>query len=333
MARFTEAIRGWLGWCPNTRSLPTATVIRTAPSVTADASAPGGGAGGPGRLDRGINLALGSLRILFGNRQLFWFSLLSALVILFSLVATFTLQYVSGINPFQAFDYALAPLPVIVVLGSPAWFVLTFLSQFIVLFCSTYPLAALVFCVSLLLSGKGTTLREGVSAVKKHGYPIAGWALVYALVAAVRSVVVYLYPDNILLILLTGALFIPTGFITMYVIPVIVLEGKSLAGAVAESLSILRKTWGELLLCLVVWLGIWIIVAVAALVPAIAIGFPSGNMGLINFTIFLYLLVLMAMIVIYSTAAGIFITGLYTYAKTGRVPAQFEGDKGMAVSG
>jgi hypothetical protein len=331
MTRFTDVIRGWFGWCPNTNTLRTAPVILTAPSVTADASVPGGGAGGSGRLDRGVNLALGSLRILLANRQLFWFSLLSSLVILFSLVATYTLQFISGINPFHAFDYAMAPLPVLIAQGSPAWLALTFLSQFIVLFCSTYLLAALVYCVSSLLSGTTATLREGLSAVKKHGYPISVWALVYALVATVQSVVVYLYPEDILLILLSGVLFIPFGFVTMFVIPVIVLAGKGLAGAVAESLSLLRKTWGEIILCLVAWLVIWVIVAVAALVPAITIGFPSNNMELIKFTIFLYLLVLMAMIVIYTTAAGIFVTGLYTYAKTGRVPALFAGKPAVAV--
>jgi membrane-anchored glycerophosphoryl diester phosphodiesterase (GDPDase) len=170
-----------------------------------------------------------------------------------------------------------------------------------------------------------------LSAVKTHVFKIAVWAGMYALVATLQPVTAYLYPDDILLVLVSGMIFLPVGFVTMFVIPVIILEGKGLAGAVMESLTIIRKTWGEVLLCLTVWMVIWIVVAVAALIPAISIGFPSGNMGLINFSIFLYLLALMTMIIIYTTAAGILVVGLYTYAKTGCIPALFGGKQEPAV--
>lgn len=333
MTLFLDYIRKKAGWCPYTNTIHTAPVILTAPSVTADASVPDGGTGGSGRIDRGVNLALGSLRILIRNGRLLGFSFLTGLVLVFSFLTTFALQYLSGINPLAAFGLATGSLPVLVVKGSLTWLALTFMSQFIAVFCSAFLLAGLITCVSLLLSGRTATIREGLSGAGNHLLPIAGWAVVYGIIASVQSVVVYLYPGDLFLTFMSAILFLPLGFITVFVIPVVVLDRKSLAGAVMESLSLIRKTWGEILVCFFVWIVLWFVVALVALIPAVAIGFPSGNPVLLGLSMSLYLLVLMVMIMIYSTAVGIFLVGLYTYAKTDRVPAMFEERQAVMVSG
>jgi len=329
MTLFLDYIRKKVGWCPNTNAIRTAPVILTVPSATADASVPDGGVGGPGRLDRGVNLALGSLLILIRNGRLLWFSFLTGLVLALSLVTSFGLQYLSGINPLTGFGLATGSLPVLVAAGSSFWLVLTFMSQFVVAFCSVILMAGLISCVSLLLSGRTATIREGMSNAGNHLLPITGWALVYAIVATVQFVIMNLYPGDLFLTIISGIFFLPIGFITLFVVPVIVLEGKGLAGAVMESLSLIRKTWGEILVCFFVYIVLWFVVAFVALIPAVAVGFPSGDPVLLSLSIGLYLLVLMILIMVYSTTVGIFLVGLYSYARTGRVPLMLEGKPGV----
>jgi hypothetical protein len=331
MTLLLDYIRKKVGWCPNSNTIRTAPVILTAPSVTADASVPDGGAGGPGRLDRGVSLALGSLRILIRNGRLLWFSFLTGLVLVLSFVTTFALQYLSGIHPLTGLGLATASLPVLIAAGSPVWLILTFTSQFVVALCSVILLAGLISCVSLLLSGRIATLREGLSNAGNHLIPIAGWAVVYAIVATVQSVIVNLYPGDLFLTIISGIFFLPLGLITVFVVPVVVLEGKGLPGAVMESLALIRKTWGEIIVCFFVYIVLWFVVAFIALIPAVAVGFPSGDPVLLGLSMGLYLLVLMLLIMLYSTTVGIFLVGLYTYAKTGQVPEMFEEKHGVRV--
>ncbi|MDD1680382.1 MAG: DUF6159 family protein [Methanoregula sp.] len=329
--RISEIFHEWMGWCPNATTKRTAPTAIAIPPVTITPSRPDNGAGGSGRLDRGVNLALGSLQILIWNGRLLWFSILTGLLLVFSLAATFGLQYLSGINPVAGFGLDTGTLPVLVAKGSALWLTLTFTSQFVFVFCSAILLAGLITSVSFLFAGRTALVREGLTSAGNHLLPIAGWSAVYATVATLQSVVVYLFPENLFLAFIAGIFFLPLGFITLFVIPLIVLEERDLASAVRESLSLIRKTWGETLLGFFVYIVIWFVVAIITLIPAAAIGFPSGNPQLMSLSMALYLLALMIMMMIYSTAVGIFLVGLYSYAKTGRIPAQFEGKQVVKV--
>jgi hypothetical protein len=325
--RISEIIHEWMGWCPNAnaRPLQTATPVITAPPVTINPAQPDGGAGGPGRLDRGVDLALGSLRILFGNGRLLWFPVLSGIVLAFSFITTFGLQYLSGTTPLTGSGLVAGPQTVLIAKGSLVWLALAFATQWVTAFCITFLLAGLITCVSLLLSGRTATLGEGLSNAVNHLWPLAGWATVFAVIGTIQSFAMNLYPGNLFLVFFLSLLMIPLGILTIFVVPVIILEGTGLAGAVAGSLSIIRKTWGEILVCFFVYIVLWFIVALVTLIPVAAIAFPSGNPALISLFAYVYMLVLMVMIMIYMAADGIFLTGLYTYAKTGRVPGMFVG--------
>jgi hypothetical protein len=118
------------------------------------------------------------------------------------------------------------------------------------------------------------------------------------------------------------------GIVTTFVIPVLVFEGKGIAGAVVRSLSVLKKTWVEIILCCLIFGLIAFAFGLVSLIPAVAIGFPSGSPVLIGASIGLYMLVLIIMIMVGSTAFGIVLVGLYDYVKTGRLPEAF-----LAASG
>jgi hypothetical protein len=199
------------------------------------------------------------------------------------------------------------------------------------MFGTAFLLASLVTCVSRLYSGQTATLGEGLSHAKNHAGSIAGWAAIMAIAGTAQQFITALYPGDILLVFISMALICIFGFMTSFVIPLLVLEDRSLPGAVMGSFSLIRRTWAEIILCLfVLWLFAFVI-AFLSLIPAIAVGFPSGNTGLLGITVGLYMFVLMVLVMIGTTLMGIVLVGLYTYGKTGRLPEMF-GEKAGEVS-
>ena len=124
-----ETFERYLGWCPNAPAMRTATVVLTTPPVTLHPLEPDGGAGGSGRIDRGINLAVRSIKILSRNKRLLYFSFLTGLVMLFMFIAQYGLHLL-GTYPYYAIDF-------------PRWLVLTFAIDLVSVFCLTVLLAGL----------------------------------------------------------------------------------------------------------------------------------------------------------------------------------------------
>jgi hypothetical protein len=326
-AKLNEIIRHHFGWCPNAGTIRTAPPGIATPPVTINPAQPDGGAGGPGRLDRSFTLATGCIRILFLNKRLLWFSFLTGLVLLFSLITTFGIQALSGISPLAGTGLVAVPETSLLVQGSPTWLALTFVFQLVAMFSTVFLLAGLVTCVARLFSGQTATLGEGLSHAKNHAGSIAGWAAIMAVAGTSQQFITALYLGDIFLVFISMALICIFGFMTSFVIPLMVLEDRSLVGAVMGSCSLIRRTWAEIILCLfVLWLFAFVI-AFLSLIPAIAIGFPSGNTGLLSITVGLYMFVLMVLIMIGTTLMGIVLVGLYNYGKTGQLPDMFEGKR------
>jgi hypothetical protein len=320
MTRISEIFHELMGfgWCPNTATTRTAPTKIALPPVSINHVRPDGGAGGSGCIDREVNPALASLRILIGNWRLLWFTILTGLGFVFSFITMFALQYLFGSNPFAGFGLATGSLPpVLIALGSPVWVALTFAIQWAAAFGITFSLAGLITCVSLLLSCRTATIREGLSDAMNRLWPVTGWATVFAGTGTVQSIVANLYPGKLFLIFISSTLMISLGFLMIFVVPVLVLGEKGLAGAVADSSVLIRKTWGEILVCFFVYIVLCFIAALVFLIPAVVIGFPSGDAVRICLSLALYLLVLVIITMIYTTADGIFLIGIPTQRLTG----------------
>ncbi len=322
-----QTIRKYLGWCPNADMLtmrPRQPVIATLP-VTLLPAQPEGGAGGSGRIDRGMKLALGSIWILFRNRRLFWFSLLTGIVTVFNLVTSLYLQFISGTLPLSGTNLLTGPAHVLIAKGSLPLIALTFTTGLIYSFIASYLLAALMTCVSLLLSGQAMTIREGLTHAGRYLRPLGIWALIGALVGTFLSIVMNSFSGNFVI------LFIPMGVsfvffcITLFVIPAIVLGNDNLIPAIWGSVLLFRKTWGEIVVCLGIFFLIMFALLLTSLIPMIFIGFSSGSSALAGAVVVLYMLVMLILIFIGSTVLGIAIVGLYTYGRTGTLSAMFEG--------
>jgi hypothetical protein len=329
--RFSEIVRRHLGWCPNAGAIRTAPRSIPTPSVTINPAQPDGGAGGPGRLDRSVTLATGSIRILFLHKRLLWFSFLTGLVLLFSLITTFGIQALSGISPLAGTGLVTVPETPLLVQGSPTWLALTFVFQLVAVFGSVFLLAGLITCVARLFSGQTATIGEGLSHAKNYAGSLAGWAAIMAVAGTEQQFIATLYPEDLLLVFISMMVMGIFGLMTSFVIPFLVLEDRSLISAFTGSITIFRQTWAEILFCMI---SLWVfafVIAFLALIPAIAIGFPSDNTGLLGITMGTYMVAVMVLIMIVTTLMGIALVGLYTYGKTGRLPEMFEGKRGVVA--
>ena len=90
LTRISETIHKGMGWCPNSPTVRTTPVVLAVPSAAAHPAQPDSGAndGGQGRIQRGLSIATGSIRAIFRERHLFWFSLIAGIVILFLISLT-----------------------------------------------------------------------------------------------------------------------------------------------------------------------------------------------------------------------------------------------------
>jgi len=292
--------------------------------VSAQPRHSGGGAGSAGRIGRGIDLAVGSIRILFGNLRLLWFSVLTGIVMSLSIAAYFCLEYLSGKNPLPGMAGSTGSPQILVATGSPGWFVLTFMIALISTFLTYFFLAGLIACVSSLLSEKPLTVREGLSLAKNHIRPLLGWTAVGALLGTASNYITNSWTAGLAVTLLSMGVVFLFFVLTIFVVPAIVLDNRNVLTAVRESLSVFRKTWGEIVACFVLFLAIVFVLYLVALVPVFFIGFSVGNAALAGFAVILTMLVMMVLIFIGSTVTGIATLGLYLYGTTGRIPLAYE---------
>ncbi len=326
MTRISEVIRGWLGWCPNAGTIRTTPPVIAAPPVTAHPAQPDGGAGGSGRIDRGIRLATGSIKILLRNRRLLWFSLLAGLVMIFSLVTSLYLQFISGTPLFPGTNLVTGPASVLIVRGSLPWIVLTFAIGLISTFLSYYLLAALIASVALILSGRAATVRDGLAHARGCLRPLLSWAVIGALIGTAFSFITNSSTPTNGSTGNFGMLFIAMAFVavfyalTLFVVPLLVLGNESLVAAIVDSVSLFRKVWGEIVVCFLIFFLIAFAVLLTSLIPMIAVGFSTATAGTI---VVAYMLVMIVLLFIGSTVLGIAIAGLYTYGKTGALSAMF----------
>ena len=118
--------------------------------------------------------------------------------------------------------------------------------------------------------------------------------------------------------------------VTLFVIPALVFEKKKLIDAVRESFSLAKKGWAEILFCFLVFCLVLLAVSFASLI--FQIGYHLVSYGSVFYVFFwyqggwiagaaLYILIWSIVALIVSTVMGISLVGLYTYAKTGTLPA------------
>jgi hypothetical protein len=347
------------GWCPNAPTVRTVPAILIADTGAIQSLQPDGGPGGAGRIGRGFSFATGSIKTLVGNKRLLWFSLLAGLVIAFLFTGEFALR-IFGTYPHPEMAY-------------PVWLGLTFALELVTVFSLNLLLAGLILRVSPDLARRSTTVHEVFFRVRS----IFGWSVILSVIGTALFILLSQYSGPVFLSLFSLVTQFPLNFVlepslagpgpiasgwhaafaaeaallimiinvvlialTLFVVPVILLEHKRLAGAVAESAALFRKTWAEILGCLLVFVLALLAISLVSVVflpvyQAVNLSGPfwsgfwyKGGWVAIGA---LYMLAWCVLTFIGSTAVGIAILDLYSYGKNGRLP-EVTGKKQIAIS-
>ncbi|HXX54891.1 MAG TPA: DUF6159 family protein [Methanoregula sp.] len=259
-------------------------------------------------IGRSFALVKTSWDILMADKKLLAFPVLSGIVTLI-VILTFILPLVfvgSFLNSSGVLFYVLL-------------FAFYVVSYFVVIFFNT----ALIACVSAKLQGKDMSVSEGLSNSARHLPAILGWAVLSATVGIVlhalerRSGLL----GQIVLSVIGGA----WALVTFFVVPVLILEDKGVFASLGESFALVRKTWGESIVGSASLAIIFVAIGIIGFLGVLAT-ILIGNMGVFLVALVLFLVLVVILAVTYSAMQGIFVTALYTYAKTGTVPAAFDRD-------
>jgi hypothetical protein len=256
-------------------------------------------------IGRSIELFRTSWGILMADKKLLVFPLLSGIISLIVL-ATFILPLVIGQFLGGLFFYA-------------ALFVFYLVSSFVVIFFNT----ALISCVNARLQGRDMSVGEGLSNALRHFTPILGWALLSATV----GIILQLIRERVGFIgqIAAGLVGGAWGLVTFFVVPVLVLEDKGVFDAIKESTTLIRKTWGESIIGSGSIMLVFIIIGVIGFLGVLAT-MMLGSAVLSGVALVLFIALVIVLAVVAAAMQGIFVTALYSYAKSGTVPAAYPKD-------
>lgn len=348
MTEHLNPTRKKAAWCPLTGALQT---VLTEPSPSREHDHPaepgGGGDGARKRIGRGAGVVVRSIKTLVNNKKLLWYPLLAGLALLLMYLTEMALKAYAIMTCSGSYTYWS--------LGYCSGFFLAFLVEFIFFFCLNFLFAAVILDLSENPEEPGA-VRKALSGAKKHLKVIAGWSLVLALIATLIYAFVlrqpwhaHLYPAlgttmfeipfvyyvPILPLATVTAIVekilytVPLLVITLYVIPLLVLENRSLPGAIAGLAGFFRRTWIEIVVCFLIFAAI--IVGITLLSPLICMTPLFVDYDYHFFAVyavpvaaicFLFLAGLWFAVAAVFTSAGIAVTDLYKIGKTGRVPGK-----------
>jgi len=256
-------------------------------------------------IGRSIELFRTSWGILMADKKLLVFPILSGIISLI-VFATFILPLVIGQFLGGLFFYA-------------ALFVFYLVSSFVVIFFNT----ALISCVNARLQGRDMSVGEGLSNALRHFTPILGWALLSATV----GIILQLIRERVGFIgqIAAGLVGGAWGLVTFFVVPVLVLEDKGVFDAIKESTTLIRKTWGESIIGSGSIMLVFIIIGVIGFLGVLAT-MMLGSAVLSGIALVLFIALVIILAVVAAAMQGIFVTALYSYAKSGTVPAAYTKD-------
>lgn len=254
-----------------------------------------------------------SLAILAQDREILVFPLLSGIAMIFVFVGMVGGGWFLGF--FQAIvergDSASGE-----VLGYAVLFVWYFLSWFVGLFFNV----AVIHCAKIRLDGGDPTVADGINASLSHVGRIATWAAIAATVGLLARIAKE--KGNWVLRLFASLGEIAWAVATFFIVPVMIFEERSIVDSIKESVSLMKRTWGEALVGSG-GIGLFVfLLFLPGLVP-IVLGFAIGNAGAVLSGFVIAVLWWIALSCVSSALGGIYKAALYVYATEKRVPEGF----------
>ena len=273
-------------------------------------------------IGRSFRLAKLCLRVLAADKELVVLPLLSSIGVVV-LLLTFAGVGI-GIGALDRIDAGSPGIGDILVAA-----VFYILASFVIIFFNS----ALVYAAHERLAGGDPTVRSGLAGAWNRVLTIFVWAVIAGTVGLILNILSgqarerggVLGIVSAIIIALIGAAW---TLITYFVVPLIVIEHRSLGDAFKTSLSMLRRTWGEQVvgsfgLGAAGFLAFVAAVAVTALLAVVLS--PLGGAG-IAMAIAIGVVLIAGVALVFATLDGIYKAALYSYASSGDVPSLFPGD-------
>ena len=275
-----------------------------------------------GRISNTWGLMGDSWRILKQDKKLLLFPLLSGICCII-VIASFAIPMVANdsLMPPQAGEEGVQPTTGEQVTYYLKLFLFYFCNYFVIIFFNS----AIVGCAAMRMNGQNPTLGDGFRICFARMPLIVGWALVAATVGLILRII----EDKNRKIgrFIAGLLGMAWTAISFLVLPILVIEKKHPISALKESTVMLKKTWGEQLVCNFSFGLIFFLLflpGIALVVLGIFIGASTGNAVVAVACIAVAVIYFIALSLIQSALQVIFQTALYYYAKHQTAPAGFD---------
>jgi len=254
------------------------------------------------RLARSFALVRQSYRVLMQDKELMVLPLISGAVIA-AVAASFFFGF--------GFQGRLEAAP-------ESAYVIGFLLYVVTYAVGIFFQAAVIAGATERLRGGDPTVGSALAAAGRRIGPILAWAVIAATVGMLlRTVRDRAGFVGRIAVALAGAAW---SLATFFIVPVLVLEERSLGESFARSVDVFKRMWGETFVGSVT-LGLAAICAWVTLVAAVGLLGWAG-LGLAAFAVGAAGALTLA--VVFPALQGIFVASLYQYATEGTAPSGFD---------
>jgi hypothetical protein len=255
-----------------------------------------------GRIGRSFQLVGQSYAVLMRDKELMVLPLISG-AIMAVVVASFMFGF--GMEAARAGHYG------------PELYVPYFLLYVVTYAIGIFFQAAVVAGATERMRGGDPTVGSSLAAAGRRFGPIVTWAIAAATVGMVFRMI----QDRVGLVgkILTGFAGVAWSLATFFIVPVLVLEDRSIGESFTQSMSVFKRTWGETVAG-GASLGM---AAVCAWVTLVAIaGLLAYVIGVAAVAVFFAGAIVLA--IFFSALQGVYVASLYRYATDGVAPAGFD---------
>lgn len=277
---------------------------------------------------RSFQLVKESFRILKKDKELIWFPIISGFLNL--LLVGFVmgmLCYHFITNPIETEKNMNTYIPYFVILGLFMWILTCFITGFFN--------AGLITCAFIRLNGGDPTFKDGFKNALKYIKKIFLWAVAAGTVGYILERISKQKEILFQIIGIAGRL--AWSLLIFFVIPVIIFEKLGIKESIRRSGELFKKTWGENVIgqfsMASVFVLLFLIIIPLTLIMGVSVQHESLKYGtsvtyevpFIIKSLFSVIIVFyfIALFVIYSSLQGIFVTALYYYATTGKIPPDY----------
>ncbi len=263
------------------------------------------------RLERSWNLVKFSGSVLNKDKELLVFPVLSCIAALLVL-GSFVPLLMADAELAQTMSTMDQPVE------GQVDFVLLFIIYLIEYFVVFFFNAALVSAALERIHGGDPTVMSGL----RVAWQKIGVIFFYAVIAATVGVVIRAIGERAGLLgrLFAGLSGVLWSLATFLAVPVLVSRNIGPVDALKESLSLMRRTWGENIIAnagLGLFFGILYFALGALMMLLLGLGSSSGSLGGMIGVLVVFIVVFVSLSLVHATLQGIFSAALYHYAVDG----------------